>query len=67
MHDTAPVLLPHPLSMRFVWLVPFTFVVVGIGAYLRGRRRRGGSASLTTEAVSGQWLAQARGREEHPW
>jgi hypothetical protein len=39
--------------------------VAGIAA-LRGRRKRTDS-EFSTEPVSTEWLAQARGREEHGW
>jgi cytochrome c-type biogenesis protein CcmH/NrfF len=53
--------------MRLVWLVPFTLFLVGSGIFLRARRRGASPRPLSTDAVSGEWLAQARGREEHPW
>jgi hypothetical protein len=34
------------------------------GVAARFRRR---STRITTDQLSGDWLAQARGREEHPW
>jgi cytochrome c-type biogenesis protein CcmH/NrfF len=52
--------------MRILWLVPIALIVVGAGAWLRRRRNRG-EVSITPDPVSGQWLAEARGREEHPW
>jgi hypothetical protein len=39
--------------------------LAGIAA-LRGRRTRSKSA-ISTEPLSTEWLAQARGREEHGW
>jgi cytochrome c-type biogenesis protein CcmH/NrfF len=50
--------------MRFVWLIPLTALVLGAGAFLRARRRANDPTLLTSEPVSGEWLAQARGREE---
>jgi hypothetical protein len=35
------------------------------GIAARVRRRR--SPKITTDQLSGDWLAQARAREEHPW
>jgi hypothetical protein len=35
------------------------------GAVARLRRSR--APRITTDQLSGDWLAQARGREEHPW
>jgi hypothetical protein len=40
-------------------------LALAFGAALRFRRGR--SNGITTEQLSGDWLAQARGREEHPW
>jgi cytochrome c-type biogenesis protein CcmH/NrfF len=51
--------------MRFLWLIPITVLIVGAGAFYRARRRAGADTPLTSEPVSGEWLAQARGREEH--
>jgi cytochrome c-type biogenesis protein CcmH/NrfF len=53
--------------MRLVWLIPLTVFVLGAGVLFRARRRAGDSTSLTSEPVSGQWLAEARSREEQPW
>ena len=39
------------------------FVMVGMALWL-GRRRSGPS---TSDQLSGDWLAQARGREEQQW
>jgi cytochrome c-type biogenesis protein CcmH/NrfF len=52
--------------MRIVWLIPITILVLGAGAFFRARRNRG-AASFSPDPVSGQWLAEARTREEHPW
>jgi len=41
--------------------------MLGAGAWLRARRRRRGVATIGQTPVSEQWLAQARGREEHQW
>jgi hypothetical protein len=40
-------------------------VVVGAGAWLRMRLRRNRELSITQGPVSGEWLARARGKEEH--
>jgi hypothetical protein len=53
--------------MRFVWLIPLALFAVGAGAYYRARRRADSPRALSSEPVSGEWLAQARGREEHRW
>lgn len=42
-----------------------TVFVLGAGIFARARRRASQARSLSTEPVSGEWLAQARGREEH--
>ena len=53
--------------MRFVWLIPLTVFVLGAGAFFRARRRANNPRPLTSGPVSGQWLAEARGREENRW
>jgi cytochrome c-type biogenesis protein CcmH/NrfF len=50
-----------------IWLFPVTILIIGAGALIRARLRANNSRSLTTEPVSGQWLAEARSREEQPW
>jgi cytochrome c-type biogenesis protein CcmH/NrfF len=49
-----------------VWLVPIAVLVIGAGAWARAWRR-GDERRLTSEPVSGQWLADARSREEDTW
>jgi cytochrome c-type biogenesis protein CcmH/NrfF len=53
--------------MRILWFIPVTFLIVGAAFLLRARRRDDGARLLSSEPVSGQWLAEARAREEHPW
>ena len=54
--------------MRLLWWIPITIVAIGVGAFLRGRaRRRDDGVALTSEPVSSEWLAQARGRDEQGW
>jgi hypothetical protein len=53
--------------MRLAWLIPLSVFLVGAGVLFRARRRAGDPKSLTSEPVSGQWLAEARSREEQPW
>ena len=53
--------------MRFIWLIPIAALIAGAGVFLRSRRRRSEDVALTTEPVSGEWLAQARGRDDHRW
>ena len=53
--------------MRFLWLIPLTILALGAGAYYRARRRADNLTPLSSEPVSGEWLAQARGREDHRW
>jgi cytochrome c-type biogenesis protein CcmH/NrfF len=55
------------IPMRILWFIPITALILGAGALLRARRRGGSAPSLSTDPVSGQWLAEARTREEHPW
>jgi hypothetical protein len=50
--------------MRILWFIP---AILAIGASVFLRRRRNREISLSTEPVSGEWLAQARSREEHRW
>jgi cytochrome c-type biogenesis protein CcmH/NrfF len=52
--------------MRLLWFLPVTVLIIG-GLIARARRRGDNSRPLKTEPVSGQWLAEARSREEHPW
>ena len=51
---------------RLVWFIPLGLFVVGAGVFLRARSRASRTQSFTHEPVSGQWLAQARGREDPP-
>ena len=53
--------------MRFLWLIPIAVAAAAAGAFLRARLRRDNDVPLTTEPVSSEWLAQARGRDEHRW
>jgi len=53
--------------MRILWFLPFTVLIVGAGFFALARRRGSDSRLLTSEPVSGQWLAEARSREEQPW
>jgi len=51
----------------WVWAAGALAVAVAGYAVLRVRNRRG-SDSITTEPVSGEWLANARAQhEEHGW
>jgi cytochrome c-type biogenesis protein CcmH/NrfF len=50
-----------------IWLIPIAFAVIGAGAYWRVVRKSRRQISFPQEPVSGQWLAEARGREEHHW
>ena len=53
--------------MRFLWWIPITVIAAAAGLYALARRRRDDDITLTTDPVSADWLAQARGREEHRW
>ena len=53
--------------MRLLWWIPIAALIAGAGVFLRGRRRRSEDVPLTTEPVSSEWLAQARGRDDHRW
>jgi hypothetical protein len=50
-----------------IWFFPVTILIIGAGALIRARLRAKATTSLTSEPVSGQWLAEARSREEQPW
>ena len=51
--------------MRLLWWIPIAALVAGAGFLLRARKRRQDDITLTSEPVSADWLAQARGRDEH--
>jgi cytochrome c-type biogenesis protein CcmH/NrfF len=51
--------------MRIFWWIPVTIAAVGAGVWFRARRRRRDVPIAAGTPVSEQWLAQARGREEH--
>ena len=53
--------------MRFLWWIPIVVAAVGAGVVIGLRRRRNNDVSLTNDPVSADWLAQARGRDEHRW
>jgi cytochrome c-type biogenesis protein CcmH/NrfF len=58
--------LAEPDRMRILWWIPVAAAVIGAGAWLRARRkRRDEGAILAAPPVSEQWLAEARGKEEH--
>ena len=62
-----PVLLAIPaFPMRMLWALPFV-ILAGAGLFVRLRRRSASDRLLSSEPVSGQWLAEARSREDHPW
>ena len=54
------------IRMRILWALPLVFLV-GAGLVARLRRRSEADRLLTSEPVSGQWLAEARSREDHSW
>ena len=60
---TFAVLLP---PMRMLWFIPVTLLAIGASAFLR-HRWRNRDVALSNEPVSGEWLAQARSREDHRW
>jgi hypothetical protein len=60
-----PDLLSKTESM--IWLIPLTILFVGAGALMRVRRRGSRPRSLKSQPVSGEWLAQARSRDDHHW
>ena len=52
--------------MRILWALPL-LLLAGAGLVAHLRRRSDNDRALTSEPVSGQWLAEARSREDHPW
>jgi cytochrome c-type biogenesis protein CcmH/NrfF len=52
--------------MRMLWWIPLSLVVIGAGVVWRARRNRR-DVEITPGPVSGQWLAEARSREEYHW
>jgi len=62
---SASILLSLFCSMRIFWWIPVTIAAVGAGVWFRARRRRRNVLIAAGTPVSEQWLAQARGREEH--
>ncbi|HET7696259.1 MAG TPA: hypothetical protein VFK57_11165 [Vicinamibacterales bacterium] len=52
--------------MRILWALPLV-LLAGAGLVARFRRRGESHHVPTSEPVSGQWLAEARSREDHPW
>jgi cytochrome c-type biogenesis protein CcmH/NrfF len=53
--------------MRLLWWIPIAVLAAGAGLLVRMRRRRNNDVTPTTEPVSSDWLARARGREEQRW
>ena len=53
--------------MRILWWVPVAVAVIGAGAWFRARRKRRDVPIVGGTPVSEQWLAEARGKEEHRW
>jgi len=65
--EMDPVLLSgSTVEMRILWALPL-LLLAGAGLVARLRRRSDSDRTLTSEPVSGQWLAEARSREDHPW
>jgi hypothetical protein len=53
--------------MTFNLLMVAGGVLAAVAAGLAARLRQSRSKRITTDQVSGDWLAQARGREDHQW
>jgi cytochrome c-type biogenesis protein CcmH/NrfF len=53
--------------MRLLWWIPIAVVAAAAGLFVLARRRRDEDVTLTSEPVSADWLAQARGRDEQHW
>ena len=67
MAEMDSLLLSHAaFPMRMLWAIPL-ILLAGAGLIARFRRRSDSDRALTSEPVSGQWLAEARSREDHPW
>jgi hypothetical protein len=50
------------------WLLVLGVIALAttaVGVRLKNRRR--GGDGISTDPVSGEWLAEARGREDHSW
>jgi cytochrome c-type biogenesis protein CcmH/NrfF len=58
---------PYRGTMRILWWIPLTVLAVGAGVLVRVRRRSRSHVMPTTDTVSGDWLAHARGRDEQEW
>ena len=54
------------VPMRTLWLIPFALVAY-VARVVFNRARRSRDISLSTEPVSSDWLAQARGRDDQHW
>ena len=52
--------------MRTLWLIPVALVALAATAFF-SRARRNRDITLSNDPVSSDWLAQARGRDDHPW
>jgi hypothetical protein len=54
--------------MRLLLLIPITVLAAAAGLYALARRRRGDEdVTVSSDPVSADWLAQARGRDDHHW
>jgi cytochrome c-type biogenesis protein CcmH/NrfF len=53
--------------MRLLWWIPVAVVAAAAGLLALARRRRDDEVTLTNDPVSADWLARARGRDDHPW
>ena len=54
---------PVPMTL---WLIPVALVAY-VARVVFNRARRNRDISLSTEPVSSDWLAQARGRDDYHW
>jgi cytochrome c-type biogenesis protein CcmH/NrfF len=52
--------------MRMFWWIPLSVLAIGAGVLWQARRKRR-DVAITQGPVSGQWLAEARAREDYPW
>ena len=54
--------------MRLLLLIPITVLAAAAGLFALARRRRTAEdVTLTSDPVSADWLAQARGRDDQRW
>jgi len=53
------------MTLKFLMVAGGLLALAAAGVAARFRRSR--SSQITTDEISGDWLAQARAREDDPW